>query len=48
MTAAEVAEAQFPKLSQPVKLQRLRPQNCDSSWCCKLDGEEIAKPQVVG
>ena len=22
--------------------------NCDSSWSCKHDGEEAAKPQVVG
>ena len=39
---------QFPELSQPAKLQRLKPQNCDSSWSCKLDEEETAKPQVVG
>ena len=24
------------------------PQNCDSSWSCKLDVEETAKPQVLG
>ena len=72
MTAAEVADAHLPELSQmqglrlllcdscissqahlrqlsqPVKLQRLKPQNCDSNWSCGFDGEETAKPQVVG
>jgi len=48
VTAAEVAEAHFLYLSQSVKSQRIRPQNCDSSWSCKLDGEETAQPQVVG
>ena len=36
------------QLSQLVKLQRLKPQNCDSNWSCGFDGEETAKPQVVG
>ena len=48
MTAAEIPEAHLPQLSRPVKLQRLKPQNCDSNWSCKFDGEETAKLQVVG
>ena len=31
-----------------MKWQRHRPQNCDSSWSCKLDREETAKPHVAG
>ena len=34
--------------STVTKLQRLKPQNCDSNWSCKLDREETAKAQVVG
>ena len=48
MTAAEVVGAHLPELSQPVTLHRPRPQDCDSSWSCKFDREEIAKAEVVG
>ena len=48
MTAARVAEAHFPLLSQPVKLQRLRPKTATAAGIANLAGEEIAEPQVVG